>query len=231
MTGLFSAVLSMSLIASLTAAVVLLIRWYLKRRAPRWISYGLWVVVLIRLLVPVSVASPISLFSLVPTLHSAETVGQNGHLSRLAFTEGGVVPMQSPQNGEGRQSALVAAQKALPKPAGEKIQVGAKNPPGAEGPAAKQKGKPDWLKFGAIIWLCGAIVLSGCPKMKRSAKRKSCCRCEGRLPFPKATCFPCRWYSGSFVPASCSHGALTGRTRRRSISYCTNGSTSAGGTT
>ncbi len=161
MTGLFSAVLSMSLIASLTAAVVLLIRWYLKRRAPRWISYGLWVVVLIRLLVPVSVASPISLFSLVPTLHSAETVGQNGHLSRLAFTEGGVVPMQSPQNGEGRQSALVAAQKALPKPAGEKIQVGAKNPPGAEGPAAKQKGKPDWLKFGAIIWLCGAIVLSG----------------------------------------------------------------------
>ena len=73
MTGLFSAILSMSLVATLTAAVVVLVRWFLKRRAPRWISYGLWAVVLIRLFVPVSIASPISLFSLVPAFQSAES--------------------------------------------------------------------------------------------------------------------------------------------------------------
>ena len=54
MTGLFSTVLNMSLIGSFTAAAVLLIRWFLKGRTPRWISYALWAVVLIRLLVPVS---------------------------------------------------------------------------------------------------------------------------------------------------------------------------------
>ena len=51
MTGLFSTVLNMSLIGSFTAAAVLLIRWFLKGRTPRWISYALWAVVLIRLLV------------------------------------------------------------------------------------------------------------------------------------------------------------------------------------
>lgn len=40
MTGLFSTVLNMSLIGSFTAAAVLLIRWFLKGRTPRWISYG-----------------------------------------------------------------------------------------------------------------------------------------------------------------------------------------------
>ena len=34
MTGLFSTVLNMSLVGSLTAAVIFLIRWCLKRRAP-----------------------------------------------------------------------------------------------------------------------------------------------------------------------------------------------------
>ena len=48
MTGLFSTVLNMSLIGSFTAAAVLLIRWFLKGRTPRWISYALWAVVLIR---------------------------------------------------------------------------------------------------------------------------------------------------------------------------------------
>ena len=67
MTGLFSTVLNMSLVGSLTAAVIFLIRWCLKRRAPRWISYALWAVVLIRLFVPVSISSPVSLFSLLPS--------------------------------------------------------------------------------------------------------------------------------------------------------------------
>lgn len=90
MTGLFSTVLNMSLVGSLTAAVIFLIRWCLKRRAPRWISYALWAVVLIRLFVPVSISSPVSLFSLLPS-HSADIVGESGRLSQLDVTGGAAV--------------------------------------------------------------------------------------------------------------------------------------------
>ena len=85
MTGLFSTVLNMSLIGSFTAAAVLLIRWFLKGRTPRWISYALWAVVLIRLLVPVSFSAPVSLFSLLPS-HHADTVGTSGRISRLEWS-------------------------------------------------------------------------------------------------------------------------------------------------
>ena len=85
MTGLFSTVLNMSLIGSFTAAAVLLIRWFLKGRTPRWISYALWAVVLIRLLVPVSFSAPVSLFSLLPS-HHADTVGTSRRISRLEWS-------------------------------------------------------------------------------------------------------------------------------------------------
>ena len=105
MTGLFVTVLNMSLIASLTALVVLLIRWCLKGRAPRWISYALWAVVLIRLLVPVSVSSPVSLFSLVPS-QSTDAVGQSGRLSRLDVTGG--APARIPVSDRAGQDGSVA---------------------------------------------------------------------------------------------------------------------------
>ncbi len=157
MTGLFSAILSMSLVATMTAAVVVLIRWILRRRAPRWISYGLWAVVLIRLLVPVSIASPISLFSLVPAFQSAESTGQNGHLSRLTFTGQTPAPAVR-QSGDGaNQAAFTAVQGTLP----QQIQkpVPAKTSSGQKPPAANPKGELDWLRLGAVVWLSGAAVL------------------------------------------------------------------------
>lgn len=159
MTGLFSTVFSMSLVATLTAAVVLVVRCYLKRRAPRWISYALWAVVLIRLLVPVSIASPISLFSLVPAFHSSETVGQSGRLSRLEFTEGQALPVQRLPSGS-NQAALTAAQKALPDLTKTDGIFTGKDSSGGTKPVSSPKSKLDLQKFGAIVWLSGAIVLS-----------------------------------------------------------------------
>ena len=64
----FSAVLNMSITASIAILVVLLARILLKR-APKIFSYALWAVVLFRLLCPISLASGVSLMGIfqVPT--------------------------------------------------------------------------------------------------------------------------------------------------------------------
>ena len=67
METVFLTLLNRSLVAGLLAAVVLVLRLLLKK-APRWITAGLWALVALRLLCPVSV---VSVFSLIP---SAETV-------------------------------------------------------------------------------------------------------------------------------------------------------------
>ena len=62
----FSAVLNMSITASIAILVILLARIMLKR-APKNFSYALWAVVLFRLLCPVSLSSQFSLMGLFPT--------------------------------------------------------------------------------------------------------------------------------------------------------------------
>ncbi len=61
MTSLFMTVLDLTLKGSFVIAVVWLIRWWLKLfRYPRRFCYLLWGIVLLRLLLPVSIASPLS---------------------------------------------------------------------------------------------------------------------------------------------------------------------------
>lgn len=71
---LFSNVVRMSVTASVAIAVVLLARLLLKR-APKIISYVLWIVVLFRLLCPVSIPSAMSVFGTLPLpQNSAQSV-------------------------------------------------------------------------------------------------------------------------------------------------------------
>ena len=74
--GIFSAVLTMSVTASIAILCVLLGRLLLKR-TPKIFSYVLWAVVLFRLLCPVSLPAAFSLFSLVPM--PAAATGQVEH--------------------------------------------------------------------------------------------------------------------------------------------------------
>ena len=60
MSSVFITVLNMSLTASYAAVMVMLVRFLLKR-APKVFSYALWLVVLLRLIIPVSFTSPVSL--------------------------------------------------------------------------------------------------------------------------------------------------------------------------
>ena len=61
---IFSQVLSMSLTGSIVVLFVLLARWVLKK-SPRIFSYGLWAIVLFRLLCPVAPVSELSLLNLL----------------------------------------------------------------------------------------------------------------------------------------------------------------------
>lgn len=61
---MFAAVYNMSLTASVIIVLVLFVRLLL-RRAPRAFSYGLWAVVLFRLLCPVSLSAEFSVLELV----------------------------------------------------------------------------------------------------------------------------------------------------------------------
>ena len=60
MQKIFLTVIDMSIVSSLVIAGVLLVRALLKR-APRRFSYLLWAAVLVRLLCPFAVESPVSL--------------------------------------------------------------------------------------------------------------------------------------------------------------------------
>lgn len=89
----FSAVLNMSITASIAILVILLARTMLKR-APKIFSYALWAVVLFRLLCPVSLTSGFSLMGLIqaPTTEAGriEYVSLNAsHIERPASTVDG----------------------------------------------------------------------------------------------------------------------------------------------
>ena len=60
MNDVFRAILNMSVTGGIAALAVILLRIPLKRE-PRWISCALWVVVFLRLAVPVSFSAPVSL--------------------------------------------------------------------------------------------------------------------------------------------------------------------------
>ncbi|MBQ8815161.1 MAG: hypothetical protein IJZ85_11790 [Lachnospiraceae bacterium] len=72
---LFSNVLNMSITGSIVILVVLLTRVMLKR-APKVFSYALWAVVLFRLLCPVTVMSPFSLFGVLNVERVSDAIEQ-----------------------------------------------------------------------------------------------------------------------------------------------------------
>lgn len=74
MADFFAAIFTMSLTATLTAAVVMLLRPLLKRLgAPKTVVFLLWAVVLFRMVCPLSFESPVSVMGLLPQRESSTT--------------------------------------------------------------------------------------------------------------------------------------------------------------
>lgn len=131
LSTLFSAVLNMSITASVVILVVLLAQRLLKG-APKVISYALWGVVLFRLLCPFSLSAPFSLLSLFQT--SATETGQMAYL-----------PAPSTE-----QISLPA-----PTPSTEEIPL-----PDTPSPANSPP-RFDWTEVAGILWAAGVAGMVG----------------------------------------------------------------------
>lgn len=135
LTSVFRQLLSMSLTALPVMAVVLLLRFCL-RKAPKKYSYALWLVVALRLACPILPESPVGLPQ-SEAVEEAVSAVMSGGMSQAAGWEGEPVP-------------AVPAQTA-PAPAVQEM-------PSAPAPSAaggSGRRSVDWMRAAALMWLAG----------------------------------------------------------------------------
>ncbi len=108
----FNLFINMSITASITAVFIALLRWVLSSRFPKIFSYTLWVIVLIRLLIPFSIPTMFSIFNTIPL---SETVSQSQYDDKtnnvLPDTAHGSLSMERPGS-----SFLNSINSSLPSP-------------------------------------------------------------------------------------------------------------------
>ncbi|MBQ7924677.1 MAG: hypothetical protein IJ335_00095 [Lachnospiraceae bacterium] len=148
LSGLFVKILNMSLTASLVILVVLIARFVL-RRSPKVFSYCLWVVVLFRLLCPVSFSTS---FSLLGALGQVQV--QQG--SMLYLSEELLRESRSYGNGV-VEEVLTGMPEAFPE---QQLQTA----PDILGKNVEQHFSdvallPKALRLAAVIWIVGILVL------------------------------------------------------------------------
>ena len=131
LSTLFSAVLNMSITASVVILVVLLARRLLKG-LPKVISYALWAVVLFRLLCPFSLPAPFSLLSLFQT--AATETGQMAYLPTPSTEQ---VPLPAPT------------------PSTEETPL-----PDTPSPVDSTP-RFDWMEGASILWAAGVVGMAG----------------------------------------------------------------------
>ena len=136
MSALLQTVLNMSVTGGIAALCVLLLRVVLKR-APRWISCALWMVVFLRLIVPVSFSSSVSLLGRV-----GAPAPENGVVTYLSNEmmqpESNVMPTTPnvTQQSLGKSSASLAP---TPQASADPLQI--------------------WLAIGSAVWGCGICAI------------------------------------------------------------------------
>lgn len=162
MSGIFLTVLERSVTAGLVILMVLVLRLCL-RRAPRIFSYALWSVVLVRLLCPVSVSSPVSalgwteaympeLIAWTETAAESATSGENGKASGTAIL---------------RQTEHSTTQYYISYGTAENVSA--------------ETGQEKLLRGLTIPWLVGAAGMLGFGvfSMLRLRRRLRCSVCDG----------------------------------------------------
>ena len=140
--------LKMSVMGSVVIGIVLLLRLFL-RRAPKIFSYVLWLIVLFRLLCPVSVALPVSVFNLIPS-------GQMSVAGSFPAQEhpgnGNVIPEESAgitagQAGDSKDDAVTADNSFS-----ESLEESQK--------AMEVTSLWSWKNIAFCVWLLGVCVMS-----------------------------------------------------------------------
>jgi beta-lactamase regulating signal transducer with metallopeptidase domain len=63
---IFKVILTMSISSSVVIGIVMLTRFVFKNKLSKSFSYGIWLIVLVRLVIPISIESPLSIFNYLP---------------------------------------------------------------------------------------------------------------------------------------------------------------------
>lgn len=134
MEEMFLKILNMSITATYVMIAVLVLRLLLKR-APRWISYALWSLVLFRLVCPVSISSTFSVFGRI-----GKTASAGGGLEHIPENIG---MMATPQADIGTTSINTVINNVLP----------------AATPTASANPLQIIIFIGACIWLVGIALM------------------------------------------------------------------------
>ena len=149
----------MSLTAAYAAALLIVLRLILKRRAPRQILCLLWLVVFARLLIPVSLESPLSI---VPEARPVQAQVHPGGETVGQFPENPATPTAPVQNPAQGQNPGTAANPVISNPnPGEPTLT----PPEGVHPDVPQPEAPapfPWQAVLAGVWLAGAAAMAGC---------------------------------------------------------------------
>ncbi len=143
--GVFRWVLQTTWQAAVLAGLILLAQRLLRNRLPPFWRHGLWLLLVVRLLVPVPPQSPFSIFNLAKT---APTHSDAGHPPRSSF---GVDP-QIIVNSIPAATPMNMPAPTIPKAAESLENAALKVPPGVAVTAAS---KTDWFGIALGGWLAG----------------------------------------------------------------------------
>ncbi|OKP92743.1 M56 family metallopeptidase [Paenibacillus sp. P32E] len=137
MTAWFTAILNMSITASYVAVAVIIVRLFL-RKAPKTFSYLLWAAVLIRLILPFSYCSGLSLLSfLVPNVQTGS--------GAMEYVSGQIGLMNTPMVNIGTDIVNQVVNASLPPAT----------------PAGSVNSMQIIMELAAIVWLIGIVLLLG----------------------------------------------------------------------
>ncbi len=149
----------MSLTGAYAATILIVLRLVLKKRAPRQILCLLWLVVFARLLIPVSLESPLSI---VPEARPVQVQVHPGGETVGQFPENPATPTAPIQNPAQGQNPGTVANPVINNPnPGEPTLT----PPAGVHPDVPQPEAPapfPWQAILAGVWLVGAATMAGC---------------------------------------------------------------------
>jgi beta-lactamase regulating signal transducer with metallopeptidase domain len=170
MNAVFLKILNMSIAASWLIAVVILIRFLLKK-APKWISCVLWALVALRLLIPFSFESSLSLLPSGETISYKNVTAEEPAADPVKSDE--PAEAQTPSGGRASSSRILVIDTGIPaiddtlNPAIEKTYRNRQAAP-AENTAAANETAPaaqktisaeTWTLIAVVVWITGIIGL------------------------------------------------------------------------
>ena len=141
MENIFLPIVKMSISASVVALVVLIIRWLLGNKFHKSFSYALWALVFIRLVLPYSIPSVVSIFNKVPIPSTLSTESKSYSMNQTITSSKGTVST----------SAEVHTNKAMEN--SDLISTFNKDYYDSIGPV------DIFITFMSYVWFLGVIIL------------------------------------------------------------------------